>query len=66
MDSKSNEVSRQSSGSPMGRDNQDHLETVNTWNLQSFEQKYGVKLLYVSDQYFDIRKDFFSQVITVP
>ena len=58
MDCKSNEASRQSSDSPMDRDNQDHLETVNAWNLQSFKQKYGVKLPYVSDQYFDIRKDF--------
>ena len=55
---KSNVASRQSSDSRMGRENQDRHETVNAWNLQSFKQKYGVKLPCVSDQYFDIRKDF--------
>ena len=65
MGGKSNEGGRQSSGRPIGRDNKDRHETVNAWIFQSFEQKYGVKLPCVSDQYFDIRKDFFNQVIPV-
>ena len=58
MGCKRNETGRQSSGKPMGEIIKTNMKPSMLEIFKGFEQKYGVKIPCVSDQYFDIRKDF--------